>query len=192
MVETSERQTAAETSRQVDAEVMVLHERKQRSEWRRAWRRFARYRPALFGLAFVSALIVLALLPAVFAPYDPEQIIPGTRNDPPSADYWLGNDNAGQDILSRIIYGSRTALIVGVVATLISIAIGMFIGAIAGFFGGWIDALLSRIVDTVMAFRSWRCSSCWRQYSAPVSAPLQSSLARHSGLATRGLSVRIY
>ncbi|HUG15182.1 MAG TPA: ABC transporter permease [Thermomicrobiales bacterium] len=127
-------------------------EHRQRSEWRRSWNRFARYRPALFGLGFVSVLLLFALLPAVFAPHSPTEIFPGTRNSPPSSDFWLGVDNAGRDMLSRIIFGTRTALIVGVFATGISILIGMIIGSIAGYFGGWTDALLSRIVDTVMAF----------------------------------------
>jgi peptide/nickel transport system permease protein len=150
--EQTERPVVAVTRRHGGAAALGGVEFRQRSEWRRAWNRFARYRPALFGLAFVAMLVLFALFPGVIAPYDPDRIIPGTRNAAPSTEHWLGADTTGRDMLSRIIFGSRTALIVGVVSTVISIAIGMFFGAVAGFFGGWVDAVLSRIVDTLMAF----------------------------------------
>ncbi|MEJ7837739.1 MAG: ABC transporter permease [Thermomicrobiales bacterium] len=118
----------------------------------RAWRRFARYRPALFGLAFVGILIICALASPLIAPYDPSDINTRLRGDGPTGSYWLGNDDIGRDILSRIIYGSRIALIVGLGATTIAVTIGVTVGAIAGYFGGRIDFLLSRIVDSLMAF----------------------------------------
>lgn len=118
----------------------------------RAWRRFARYRPALFGLAFVGILIICALASPLIAPYDPSDINTRLRGDGPTGSYWLGNDDIGRDILSRIIFGSRIALIVGLGATTIAVTIGVTVGAIAGYFGGRIDFLLSRIVDSLMAF----------------------------------------
>jgi peptide/nickel transport system permease protein len=185
-------------------------ELRQRSEWRRAWRRFARYRPALFGLAFILLLVLFALIPGVIAPYDPDRIIPGTRNAAPSADHWLGSDTTGRDMLSRIIFGSRTALIVGLISTLISIAIGMFFGAVAGFFGGWLDALLSRIVDTLMAFpilalllvlasifgpSVWTVTliigaTFWTGYARVVRADMLSVRERDYVLAARAIGVR--
>jgi ABC-type dipeptide/oligopeptide/nickel transport system permease subunit len=107
-----------------------------RSEWARAWRRFKRYRPALFGLAVIALLIVLALIPGVFAPYDPYEPIPGMRGKGPSWVHPFGMDEIGRDLLSRVIYGSRIALLVGIAATGLSLVIGVSIGATAGYFGG--------------------------------------------------------
>ena len=122
------------------------------SERRRVWQRFRRYRPALFGLAFILLLVVLALGAQWIAPYPPEQINPRLRGDGPSMQHWFGNDDIGRDILSRIIYGSRIALIVGIGATAIAVSIGVAVGATAGYFGGKVDFVLSRLVDTLMAF----------------------------------------
>ena len=118
----------------------------------RAWRRFARYRPALFGLAFVAILLLCALASPLIAPYAPDDINTKLRGAGPSADHWLGNDDIGRDILSRIIFGTRIALIVGLGATTIAVCIGVTVGAIAGYFGGRVDFLLSRLVDALMAF----------------------------------------
>src|SRR5687768_1212618 len=93
------------------------------------WRRFKRYRPALFGLGFIILLLILAIFAKWIAPYDPEMVNTKLSKDPPSWDHWLGNDDIGRDILSRIIYGTRVALIVGVGATSIAVTIGVFVGA---------------------------------------------------------------
>jgi peptide/nickel transport system permease protein len=127
-------------------------ERARRSEWSRGWRRFKRYKPALVGLVFLAILVVLALIPGVFAPYPPNQATPELLGAPPSWSHPLGYDEIGRDELSRIIYGTRIALIVAILATAIAVTIGVIVGAAAGFFGGWIDSVLSRIVDTIMAF----------------------------------------
>jgi ABC-type dipeptide/oligopeptide/nickel transport system permease subunit len=118
----------------------------------RAWRRFARYRPALFGLAFIAILVICALAAPWIAPYDPTDVAPRLRGDGPTSAHWLGNDDIGRDVLSRIIFGTRIALIVGLGATSIAVCIGVTIGAMAGYFGGKIDFLLSRVVDALMAF----------------------------------------
>ncbi len=116
------------------------------------WRRFARYRPALFGLGFIGLLVFCAVFAAWIAPYDPDAVNTKLRGAAPSAEHWLGNDDIGRDILSRIIYGTRIALIVGIGATSIAVTIGVFVGATAGYFGGKVDFLLSRLIDTLMAF----------------------------------------
>lgn len=123
-----------------------------RSERSKVWRRFRQYRPALFGLGFIILLIVLALGAQWIAPYAPEKVNPRLRGDGPTAAHWFGNDDIGRDILSRIIYGSRIALIVGLGATSIAVTIGVVVGAMAGYFGGKVDFFLSRLVDTLMAF----------------------------------------
>ena len=126
--------------------------RERRSEWARAWRRFSRYRPALVGTAFLILLAVVAILPQLFAPYAPNQAIPELLGAPPSWSHPLGFDEIGRDELSRVIYGTRVALVVALLATALAVTIGVLVGATAGYFGGWIDSVLSRIVDTIMAF----------------------------------------
>jgi peptide/nickel transport system permease protein len=137
---------------QTTAESRIAAARPHRSEWSRAWRRFRRYRPALFGLAVIAILIVLALFPGLFAPYDPYEPFSGMRGKGPTLAHPLGFDEIGRDLLSRVIYGSRIALLVGLAATGISLTIGVTVGAVAGYFRGWVDLVLSRVVDTLMAF----------------------------------------
>jgi peptide/nickel transport system permease protein len=118
----------------------------------RIWRRFLHYRPGVVGLGFIALLIICALAASLIAPYDPDAVNPKLRGDGPTMAHWLGNDDIGRDILSRIIFGTRVALIVGIGATLIAVVIGVSIGATAGYFGGKVDFWLSRIIDTLMAF----------------------------------------
>jgi ABC-type dipeptide/oligopeptide/nickel transport system permease subunit len=126
--------------------------RDQVSERTRIWRRFIRYRPGLVGLGVIGILFIFAIFSPLIAPHPPEEITTSLRGAGPSSDYWLGNDDVGRDILSRIIYGSRIALIVGLGATAIAVVIGVTVGATAGYFGGKVDFFLSRLVDTLMAF----------------------------------------
>jgi peptide/nickel transport system permease protein len=122
------------------------------SEWRRAWRRFVRFKPAIAGLAMIAFVALLALASPIFAPYDPYAIETSTRGAPPSLAHPFGIDEVGRDMLSRVIYGTRVAMIVGLSATGISLVIGVLVGAMAGYFGGFVDALLMRIVDALTAF----------------------------------------
>ena len=131
---------------------LIGAQRPRRSELSRAWRRFRRYRPALFGLAVIAILIVLAVAPGLFAPYDPYETFPGMRGKGPTREHPFGMDEIGRDLLSRVIYGSRVALLVGIAATGLSLVIGFTVGASSGYFRGWVDLLLSRLVDTLMAF----------------------------------------
>ncbi|MBA2289822.1 MAG: ABC transporter permease [Chloroflexia bacterium] len=124
----------------------------QTSERRRILRRFMRYKPGLVGLGIIILLVTLAVFAPWIAPYSPEEINTPLRGASPSSNYWLGNDDIGRDILSRLIYGSRIALIVGIGATAIAVTIGVTVGALAGYFGGKVDFILSRLVDTLMAF----------------------------------------
>jgi peptide/nickel transport system permease protein len=144
----------ADTQANVDASQNELAglQREQRSELRRAWNRFVRYRAGLVGLAFIGMLIVMAIVPGLISPHSPTEIFPGERGSSPSTEYWLGTDDRGRDVLSRTIWGARTALIVGLVATTIATLIGVSIGALAGYFGGWTDSILSRFIDSLMAF----------------------------------------
>ena len=122
------------------------------SEWRRAWRRFIRFKPAVAGLVMIGFIALLAILSPVFAPYDPYAIDTASRGAAPTLAHPFGIDEVGRDMLSRVIYGSRVAMLVGLSATGISLVIGVLVGATAGYFGGFVDALLSRIVDALIAF----------------------------------------
>ncbi|HEX9924328.1 MAG TPA: ABC transporter permease [Anaerolineae bacterium] len=124
-----------------------------RSELSRAWRRFRANRIALIGLVLITAICLMAIFADYIAPYDPiEDIFSGKRGEGPSWEHPLGFDHLGRDLLSRVIYGSRVALIVGITSTVITVVIGVLVGAMAGYLGGWVDTVLSRLVDTLMAF----------------------------------------
>ncbi len=124
-----------------------------RSEASQAWRRFRANKVALVGLALVILLILMAIFAGTIAPYHPiDDIFRGKRGVAPSIEHPFGFDHLGRDLLSRVIFGSRVALIVGLASTGLAVLLGVAIGAISGYFGGWIDTVLSRIVDTLMAF----------------------------------------
>lgn len=124
------------------------------SQWRIAARHFQKSKIALAGLLVLLALYLIALLAPLLAPYDPiaQRDIVSTSYLEPGAQHWLGTDRFGRDILSRILYGARISLSIGFVATLISVTLGTVMGALAGYFGGKIDALLMRFTDMVLAF----------------------------------------
>lgn len=120
-------------------------------EFGRFYRRFARNPLGMIGLAILGVLLTSAILAPLLAPHDPYLPDLARRLSPPSAQNWLGTDELGRDIFSRILYGARlTLLIVGlVVAT--SAPIGLVIGAVAGTAGGWVDAVFMRITDVFLA-----------------------------------------
>ncbi len=117
----------------------------------RAWRRFARRRAALLGVAIVLGFIVLAVFAAAIAPMDPIATSWGAIRKAPSAGHWFGTDEIGRDVLSRVVWGTRASLLAGVVSVSISLLLGVPIGLLAGFVGGWVDAVISRITDAFLA-----------------------------------------
>jgi peptide/nickel transport system permease protein len=120
--------------------------------WNQFWRRFRRNKFALAGLAIVVILILVAFLAPYVSPHDPNlQDLP-SRRAVPGAKFLLGADEFGRDILSRTIFGARVALRVGVVATGMGLAAGVAVGLIAGFLGGWVDEILMRAMDILLAF----------------------------------------
>jgi ABC-type dipeptide/oligopeptide/nickel transport system permease subunit len=120
---------------------------------RRALRRFFANRMAVVGLVVVTFLIIVAVFAPAFAPHHPtDDIFRGMRGVAPSWEHPMGFDHLGRDLLSRVIYGARIALTVGLLSTLIAVVIGVVVGAVAGYFGGWIDEALSLLVDALMAF----------------------------------------
>jgi peptide/nickel transport system permease protein len=124
---------------------------KQRSTLEQFWRRFKRNRPALAGGLIVLSVFIIALLAPVLSPYDPAYIDVDTILVGPTHAHLFGTDELGRDVLSRMIWGSRISLMVGFVAVGILILIGTLIGAIAGYYGGWIDDVLMQLVDIMLS-----------------------------------------
>jgi len=122
---------------------------------REFWQRFRRNRLAMAGLILVVGMFAVSLAAPWLAPYDPDYIDLEAVLMPPSREHWLGTDNLGRDVLSRIIYGSRVSLKVGFVSVGLATLIGLFLGAMAGFYGGWVDFLLMRFVDLMLCFPSF-------------------------------------
>ena len=119
--------------------------------WRRALRRLCRRRGAMLGLVVVLGFIVLALLAAWIAPQDPIATSWGAIRKAPSAEHWFGTDEVGRDVLSRVIWGTRASLLAGVISVSISLLIGVPLGVAAGFLGGAVDAVISRLTDAFLA-----------------------------------------
>jgi ABC-type dipeptide/oligopeptide/nickel transport system permease subunit len=119
---------------------------------RRWWRRFARNHGAVFGLAVFLAIVFMALFAPVLAPYDPLAQGVGPANQGPTWAHWAGTDSFGRDMLSRIIYGARIALAVGIVSVVIALVIGVALGLAAGYYGGWADVVIMRVMDGLFAF----------------------------------------
>jgi peptide/nickel transport system permease protein len=119
--------------------------------WRRAWRKLRRRRAALLGLAIVVGFVLLAVFAQWIAPQDPIATSWGALRKAPSAAHWFGTDEIGRDVLSRVIWGTQASLLAGVVSVSISLLLGVPIGLLAGFLGGWVDALISRITDAFLA-----------------------------------------
>ncbi len=117
-----------------------------------AWRRFAENRLAVIGLAIIVLLVAVAALAPALAPYPPNAPDLTQRLAPPGHAHWLGTDELGRDIFSRIIHGSRLTLYVVVLVALIAAPAGLVIGTAAGYAGGWVDTILMRITDIFLAF----------------------------------------
>ncbi|MBZ9992434.1 nickel transporter permease [Mesorhizobium sp. BH1-1-4] len=118
-----------------------------------AWRRFSANRLAFVGLLIIIALLLVAALAGVLAPYSPTfGDLKNARLLAPSAQHWFGTDDLGRDIYSRILYGSRWTLYVVILVAVIAAPIGLLVGTVAGYAGGWTDAILMRITDIFLAF----------------------------------------
>jgi peptide/nickel transport system permease protein len=117
----------------------------------RAWRRLLRRRGAMLGLVVVVFFVLLAVFAQSIAPYDPVATSWSAVRKAPSAQYWFGTDEIGRDVLSRVIWGARASLLAGLVSVCISIALGVPIGLLAAYVGGWTDGLISRFTDSMLA-----------------------------------------
>lgn len=115
------------------------------------FRRFKRHRLAMVSLIVLGVLCGAAILAPIIAPYAPDAIV-GPFSGAPDKEFWLGTDQIGRDVFSRLLYAMRVSLLVGVMATLISTVVGVVLGLIAGYFGGVLDMMIMRFTDMVMSF----------------------------------------
>jgi oligopeptide transport system permease protein len=133
------------------AQGAVVGGRKQTSLTLDAWRRFKRNKAAVVGLVFIVLITFVAIAAPLVAPYGYEEQNIRAVTQPPSREYPLGTDQLGRDLLSRLIYGARVSLLVGVVVQAIIVVIGVPVGLVAGYFGGKVDTFLMRLVDVLYA-----------------------------------------
>ncbi|MEE9117464.1 MAG: ABC transporter permease [Calditrichia bacterium] len=122
------------------------------SLYKDAWKRLKKNKLAILGLAIVVFLIFVAIFAPFLAPYEPNSRIKEDSSLGPSRTHFFGTDLLGRDIFSRVIYGSRISIEVGIIAVGISVVLGLFFGALAGYFGRWPDAIIMRVADIFFAF----------------------------------------
>jgi peptide/nickel transport system permease protein len=122
------------------------------SEWRRFSRVFLGRKLVLFGLIIIVLFVVLAIFAPLIAPYPSNTPDLPAALQSPSSEHWLGTDALGRDTLSRIIYGSRTSLEIGLIVVTIACLTGIILGTIAGYYGGWTHSIIMRLIDALMSF----------------------------------------
>lgn len=122
------------------------------SQRRRILKRFMRNRRAVIGLAFLTAFVLLALFAPQIAPYSPDQQVIANRLKPPSGLNWMGTDALGRDVFSRAAYASQISMTIGLFAMLVAVGVGVTVGVFSGYFGGWVDNVLMRLTDMLLAF----------------------------------------
>jgi peptide/nickel transport system permease protein len=144
-------QAAPATSSMAQA-LEIGNERRHRSLWGDAMRRLRGNPGSMAGLVILTVVIAAALLAPYITRYDPVEIVPSERLQPPSGQYWFGTDGFGRDIYTRIVYGGRISLRVGIISVAIASLLGVTGGMIAGYTGGRLDSLIMRTADIMLAF----------------------------------------
>ncbi|WP_093043957.1 nickel transporter permease [Thalassobacillus cyri] len=132
----------------------ALKKKKNSSLWLDSLSRVIKSKTSFIGLIIISLLIIIAAFAPQIATHSPTDQSIIDRYQAPSAEHWLGTDELGRDIFSRIVHGSRITIQIGVITVGISMIVGVFLGAVAGFFGRWVDQIIMRIIDIMMAFPS--------------------------------------
>jgi peptide/nickel transport system permease protein len=120
--------------------------------WKAFYKKLSKNKAALVGALIVLVFVILAIFAPLLAPHDHIMPVMSKKLETPSAEHWLGTDDKGRDILSRLLYGSRISLTVGVLSTLLGAFVGIIMGIVAGYYGRWIDSLIMRICDVLLAF----------------------------------------
>jgi peptide/nickel transport system permease protein len=147
--------SAAETTlAALDPRSMQQVQTKPMSPWRIVWRRLRRSRSALLGTVIFGLVVVLSAFAGLIAPYGKNDLDLFNITGPASSDHWLGTDPLGRDVLTRLLYGGQYSLLIGVGSAVIAVAIGIVVGAVAGYYGGRVDSILMRFVDLMLAFPS--------------------------------------
>lgn len=132
----------------------TVEEEKVAGPWKEAWRSFKKSKSAVVGAGIVIFFVLVAIIGPILAPQGINEQNLAIRLLPPSSDYWFGTDDLGRDVLSRILHGARLSLTVGISAVVLSAFFGSLLGIIAGYYGRWIDTLISRMFDIMLAFPS--------------------------------------
>jgi peptide/nickel transport system permease protein len=133
---------------------MIPAEEKLIPPWKEALQSFYKNKLAVIGMAIVLFFIVLAVIAPWVAPYGFKEQVLADRMQAPSSKHWFGTDDFGRDIFSRILYGARISLWVGFFSVLGSVVAGTFLGIVAGYYGRWVDGIISRVFDIMLAFPS--------------------------------------
>lgn len=131
----------------------TLHE-KPENQWLEMWRSLIANRAAMVSLFFIGFLVLVALFGPYVTPYNPIETNMANALKFPSAQHWFGTDQLGMDIFSRVIAGTRVSLTVGLLAVSIALTIGVILGSIAGYLGGWVDTVIMRVMDMMLAIPS--------------------------------------
>jgi peptide/nickel transport system permease protein len=117
-----------------------------------AWRAFRRHKPAMIGLGIILLLVLGAIFAPAISPYDPNTSDLDHMLAPPSSKHLMGTDELGRDLLTRILYGGRVSLSIGVMAMALAVFVGVIVGGLAGYYGHWVDNILMRFVDMMLSF----------------------------------------
>jgi peptide/nickel transport system permease protein len=144
--------TASESKMSVAALSAGPGYREEQTMTQMVWRSYRRHKPAMIGTTIVLILALAAIFAPLLSPYDPEKTSLDEMLQPPSAQHLMGTDELGRDLLTRILYGGRVSLSIGVMAMGLAVTVGAIIGGLAGFFGGWVDNLLMRFTDMMLSF----------------------------------------
>jgi peptide/nickel transport system permease protein len=135
------------------------------------WKRFRKH-PGAVGGSIVFLILSVMVIFASFSPYDPDASSMLERYQPPSSQHWMGTDALGRDLFTRVLYGGRISLTVGLLVVVIALAIGVPVGALAGYYGGWLDGILMRLTDTFLSLPPFLVlillSAILREVDAPL------------------------
>jgi len=133
-------------------EQVVVEKKIKRKRWKVFLKKISKNKSAVFGAAIILVYFILAIVGPMIAPYDPNKPMMANKLLTPNAEHWLGTDDKGRDILTRLLYGARISLMVGLVSTILGAAIGITMGIISGYYGRWVDTIIMRFCDVLLAF----------------------------------------